>query len=238
MATPSQPRFAPYVSRALSTLAPDEVRVRGGAMCVDPDQAAFAVLKQPLDPSDWRDLGAIAGDMAVLELDPEIAARPPWVVRVRFTGTIMVFAASRLETAPDARVRVLGDHDLEEIAALARRAGNEDFPRRGLRFGHHVGIHLDGRLVAMAGRRFVVDDQVEISWVGSDPAYRRLGLGTAVVSAVVQEVLAEGRRPYLIVAEGNPAFTLYERLGFVPVEELNGTVVFREHLGTQASQLE
>ncbi|MFD0483187.1 GNAT family N-acetyltransferase [Kineococcus sp. GCM10028916] len=228
MATPSPPRLAPYLSRALSTLRPEEVRSRGGAMCVDPDQAAFAVLRQPLDPSDWRDLGSIAGDVAVLELDPGIAAHPPWVVRLRFPATIMVFAPSHLETAPDARVRVLGDHDLEDIRVLARRSGNEHFPERGLRFGHHVGVHLDGRLVAMAGRRFVIDDHVEISWVGSDPGYRRLGLGTAVVAAVCQEILAEGKRPYLVVADGNPAFTLYERLGFVPVERIDGTVVTRE----------
>jgi GNAT superfamily N-acetyltransferase len=158
-----------------------------------------------------------------------VPAHPPWVVAVRFTGTIMVFPSSRLDVAPDARVRVLGDHDLDEIGVLARRCGLGDFPAGGLRFGHHVGIHLDGRLVAMAGRRFVLDDHVEISWVGSDPEHRRLGLGAAVVAAVCQEVLAEGKRPYLVVASDNPAKTLYERLGFVPVQDIDGTVVSREH---------
>jgi ribosomal protein S18 acetylase RimI-like enzyme len=229
MAAPSQPPSASYLGRALATLSSGEVRERGGAMCVDPGMAAFAVLQQPLDPLDWRDLGAIAGDTAVLELGLEIRAHPPWVVETRFAATRMVAAPPSLDAVPDRRVRVLGDPDLDEIEVLARRCGNGDFPLRGLRFGHHVGIRLDDRLVAMAGRRFVIDDHVEISWVGSDPGYRRLGLGAAVVAAVCREVRAEGRLPYLIVADGNPAVSVYERLGFVAVEEVLGTVVSREH---------
>jgi hypothetical protein len=113
MAAPSQPRSASYLGRALATLSPEEVRVRGGAMCVDPDMAAFAVLQQPLDPLDWRALGSIAGDTAVLELGPDVRAHPPWVVERRFTATRMVAAPSSLDTVPDPRVRVLGDHDLD-----------------------------------------------------------------------------------------------------------------------------
>jgi GNAT superfamily N-acetyltransferase len=197
-------------------------------VCVDPALAAFAALSQPLDPPSWRDLGAIAGPMAVLQLDPEVEPQAPWSVKERFDATIMIFAPTELPLDLDPRVRALDDQDLDEIRSLNLRTQMGDFPPRGLRFGHHFGAHVDGRLVAMAGRRFVIDDRVEISWVSTDPDYRRLGLGAAAVAAVCHEILTEGRKPYLIVVDGNPAYDWYERMGFEPVERIHGTAVTRE----------
>jgi ribosomal protein S18 acetylase RimI-like enzyme len=219
-----------YMSRALSTLPAGALRSSGGARCVDPELAAFAEITHPLDPAGWRDLGLVAGPMAVLQLDPDVEPRAPWSVLERFGATIMEFTASTLSTAPDPRVQALGSHDLESVTALTLRSGMGDFPARGLEFGPHVGVRVDGRLVAMAGQRFVIGDRVEISWVSTDPQYRRLGLGAAVVTAAVHEVLAGGRTPFLIVLDGNPAAALYEHLGFTAVERIHGTAVVRRQV--------
>jgi ribosomal protein S18 acetylase RimI-like enzyme len=231
MTTPIETPRAPYLSRALSSLPADELRTSGGARCVDPEMAAFAELSHPLDPSTWRDLGSVAGPMAVLQVDPDVEPQAPWSVVERFSATIMEFTPSELPTAQDPRVQALVGEDLDAVRALNQRSGMGDFPSRGLQFGQHFGVRVDGRLVAMAGQRFVIDDCVEISWVSTDPQYRRLGLASAVVVAVVHEILAGGRTPFLIVQDGNPAYALYESLGFAPVERIHGTAVVRQQDG-------
>jgi ribosomal protein S18 acetylase RimI-like enzyme len=194
---------------------------------VDPEMAAFAELAEPLDPLSWRELGAIAGPMAVLQVDPDVEPQPPWSVLERFSATIMTFTAAALGAAPDPRVQALDDSDLDDIRTLGIRSAMGDFPAHGLRFGQHLGVRIDGRLVAMAGRRFVIDDRVEISWVSTDPDHRGMGLASAVVVAMCRGILAEGRTPFLIVVDGNPAAALYQRLGFTPVEKVHGLAVTR-----------
>lgn len=49
------------------------------------------------------------------------------------------------------------------------------------------------------------------------PAYRRLGLGTALLRELIDEAEAAGRVLSVHVEQFNPARTLYERLGFVAV---------------------
>lgn len=88
---------------------------------------------------------------------------------------------------------------------------------------HYEGAQFDVILVdgAPAGRLYVHRRVAEIRLVDITllPDFRKGGLGTSIL----HDLLAEGRevgKPVTIHVEVyNPAMRLYERLGFVPVEE-------------------
>lgn len=88
---------------------------------------------------------------------------------------------------------------------------------------HYEGAQFDVILVdgAPAGRLYVHRRAGEIRLVDITflPDFRKGGLGTSIL----HDLLAEGRevsKPVTIHVEVfNPAMRLYERLGFVPVEE-------------------
>jgi len=88
---------------------------------------------------------------------------------------------------------------------------------------HYEGAQFDVILVdgAPAGRLYVHRraDEIRLVDITLLPDFRKGGLGTSIL----HDLLAEGReagKPVTIHVEVfNPAMRLYERLGFVPVEE-------------------
>jgi ribosomal protein S18 acetylase RimI-like enzyme len=80
----------------------------------------------------------------------------------------------------------------------------------------HV-VEVDGRVVAAA---VVVADSAhgglsQLAYLATSPDSRRLGYGTALVRAAVAGLHARGDRElHLAVVAGNPALSLYQRLGF------------------------
>jgi N-acetylglutamate synthase len=76
-------------------------------------------------------------------------------------------------------------------------------------------VRRDGEVVAV-GRGVVDGEWLGIGAVEVDPAHRRQGLGTTVMSALWAWGRAQGaRRSYLQVSSDNaPALALYERLGY------------------------
>jgi GNAT superfamily N-acetyltransferase len=88
---------------------------------------------------------------------------------------------------------------------------------------HYEGAQFDVILVdgAPAGRLYVHRraDDIRLVDITLLPDFRKGGLGTSIL----HDLLAEGReagKPVTIHVEVfNPAMRLYERLGFVPVEE-------------------
>jgi ribosomal protein S18 acetylase RimI-like enzyme len=51
------------------------------------------------------------------------------------------------------------------------------------------------------------------------PAYQRRGIGTHLIQSILDEASAQGLPVTLQVLRGNPARGLYERLGFIEIEE-------------------
>jgi ribosomal protein S18 acetylase RimI-like enzyme len=76
-----------------------------------------------------------------------------------------------------------------------------------------------------AGRLYLYrsDDETRIVDIALLPAYRGKGIG----SALLQDVLADGRRVTAHVERVNPALRLYERLGFSLAED-KGVYLFLE----------
>jgi len=80
-------------------------------------------------------------------------------------------------------------------------------------------IELDGKAIG----RIVVDrpgKMVHIVDQAITPAFRNIGLGTAIMRWLMQEATDLGLPVRLMVFSGNdPSRRLYERLGFVPIAE-------------------
>jgi ribosomal protein S18 acetylase RimI-like enzyme len=90
---------------------------------------------------------------------------------------------------------------------------------------NHV-IVVDGREVGLVSRW----DEVDAIRVGNllvEPEHQRRGIGTAVLRAILEEARSRGLGVRLRVLRGNPAITLYERLGFVVEEQLETAYLMR-----------
>ena len=74
-------------------------------------------------------------------------------------------------------------------------------------------IEASGRPV---GRLYVArwPDEIRIMDITVLPEYRGDGIGTRLLSELVEEGARTGKRVSVHVEKGNPAFRLYERLGF------------------------
>ena len=72
-----------------------------------------------------------------------------------------------------------------------------------------------------AGRLYVDRraDDIRIVDITLLPTYRGRGIGTALLRGLLAEAAASGKRLSIHVEVHNPARALYERLGFVPIEE-------------------
>jgi ribosomal protein S18 acetylase RimI-like enzyme len=87
-------------------------------------------------------------------------------------------------------------------------------------------IELDGE---RAGRLYVHrgEEDIRIMDIALAPAYRGRGIGTALLEELMAEARSSGRSLSIHVELQNPARSLYDRLGFVPVGE-HGVYVLME----------
>jgi ribosomal protein S18 acetylase RimI-like enzyme len=88
---------------------------------------------------------------------------------------------------------------------------------------HYQGARFDVILVdgVPAGRLYVHRRESEIRLVDITllPAFRGGGTGSALLRDLLAEGEAAGKRVTIHVEVFNPAMRLYERLGFLPIEE-------------------
>lgn len=193
-----------------------------------PDVAPFAAVSDPADPAAWSDLAALAGPGGPVALAGS-GADPPagWEVELRLAVLQMVDDGVTVDPGrTDPGVVGLGEADGLDLLDLVRRTDPGPFERRTVVLGGFVGVRVEGRLVAMAGRRMRPPGWVEVTAVCTDPAYRGQGLGRRVLDAVVGPIHAEGQRAFLHVLTPNDAAVgLYRSYGFVVRRDVEITVV-------------
>ena len=82
-----------------------------------------------------------------------------------------------------------------------------------------------------AGRLYVYrgTKEIHIIDIALLPGFRRKGFGTALVSDLLAEGRASGRRVTIHVERNNPALVWYQRLGFRVVREENPIYLFLEY---------
>jgi GNAT superfamily N-acetyltransferase len=214
------------VWHALTTHHAAQAQGRGRARRYDPDYSPFCAVESldgSIDAQGWADLAALTHPGgAVLLFRPAVPEGPPeWNTALRAEGHQMVLdvrpddvtrLASAAATLP---VRPLTVDDVPAMAALVAETQPGPFRDRTIDLGSYVGVHDEGRLVAMAGERFRWPGATEVSAVCTHPDAQGRGLAAALTMLVASGIAARGDLPFLHVASTNDgARRVYERIGF------------------------
>lgn len=188
--------------------------ISGSARRFPLDVSPFCAIADQADPQCWADLAKLVGSggRAVLN-GKEIHVPPDWEELGGGVGKQMI--GEQVFGQVDEGAIELGLDDVPEMLDLILRTEPGPFLPRTVELGGYLGFRIDGKLVAMAGRRLHPPGWVEISAVCTDPAYRGKGMAGRLVMAVAAGIRAEGEVPFLHVSETNEnAIKLYEKLGF------------------------
>jgi ribosomal protein S18 acetylase RimI-like enzyme len=148
----------------------------------------------------------MTGERGHFTLRPEVAEDEPFLRRL--------YTSTREE-----ELAVTGWSDAEKAAFLAMQ-----FDAR--RAAYLVSYPCAERSVVLvgsvpAGRLLVLrtSEEIRIVDVALLPEHRGLGLGTAILTPVLEEARASGRPVRIHVDRTNRAQSLYARLGFAPVSD-------------------
>jgi ribosomal protein S18 acetylase RimI-like enzyme len=156
------------------------------------------------------------GDVAVLWSPVALEAPEGVDLLMRFDCLQMVaFDFRPADVVDDADI--LGLKDAQEMQDLTILTKPGPFGLRTPDMGHYIGVHAEGRLVAMSGERMKPAGFTEISAVCVHPDHLGRGHARKLMSIVGKRIVADGRVPFLnVLPENTGAIKLYESLGFVP----------------------
>jgi GNAT superfamily N-acetyltransferase len=198
--------------------------VHDGARRYPFDIARFAGLAEP---GAFADLEAIVapGEVFSLVTTEPVSLPDGWSFERK--RTIEQMAASEPVAPPRHELVPLSAEDAPAMLALAQATEPGPFFTRTGEMGRYLGIKVGGELVAMAGERLLLADHTEISAVCTYPEHQGHGYGRSLVSALVNQTLAEGRRPFLHVKQENGARALYLKLGFSTRAYMHLTLIRR-----------
>lgn len=114
-----------------------------------------------------------------------------------------------------AQMRHLTPADAPAMVALAELTNPGPFRLRTIELGAFFGIVDGDRLLAMAGQRLRFPGFVEVSGVCTHPDARGRGYARLLMSRVMEEILREGRAPFLhTYAHNEAAIRVYRSLAF------------------------
>jgi ribosomal protein S18 acetylase RimI-like enzyme len=153
---------------------------------------------------------------ATFQLDHLTVARRHFVLSRHGPSLRMSVSAASFQPA-QGDARRLTRADIGAVNALQRSEGFGFYPAAVLAEGVYYGVHIDQRLVAMAGTHVVAPSQglALVGNVMTHPRYRGQGHGTAATSAVTAHLLKTCPDVLLTVEASNTAaIRLYERLGY------------------------
>jgi ribosomal protein S18 acetylase RimI-like enzyme len=146
--------------------------------------------------------------------------RGPW--ETLSSGLALQMAwRTRPDDVPRLPFAELGPADAADMVGLTAIAFPGFFRERTVELGRYVGVRVDGTLVAMAGERLRPGGACEVSGVCTHPGHVGRGYAAALSLEIARAIAARGEQAILHVGAGNArARTLYARLGFVVVAEL------------------
>ncbi len=150
-----------------------------------------------------EDMAALSGQMAF--------AKPPEKL------FLMKHIHHQMLPAADPRVQRLEPSHFDRIEALMKKLGTMAFSAEELQYPFY-GV-MDNERLAAAGRYHIYGaDYVELGNIGTDPAFRRQGLGKMVCAALTRAGAAASPNVYLNVFEQNEAaIRLYRSIGYETV---------------------
>jgi ribosomal protein S18 acetylase RimI-like enzyme len=193
--------------------------VNGRAARYPGDVSPFMGVPDDARPDDWRQLAALAGEDAVVLMNPPASLPASWSLLRQIEGLQMLAPEDADPAEPsmgDWHVNQLGPADAADMLALATATEPGPFAARTGVLGVYLGIRDRGQLIAMAGERLQPDGWTEISGVCTDPAYRGRGLARLLMELVAAGIRQRGQRPFLhVIATNTGAIRLYESMGYV-----------------------
>jgi predicted GNAT family acetyltransferase len=165
-----------------------------------------------------------AGDNISL-LEANAPAPPPSVAETLRAACVQMLASNVTAGGKAFALEPLGDADAPDMLALALLTRPGPFKARTHTLGRFLGVRQNGALIAMAGERTRNGDFIEVSAVCTHPDFRGRGLGAALIRAVCDRILREGKTPFLhSYADNATAIALYRSLGFTPRAEIQHAV--------------
>ena len=197
----------------------------------DPEVAPFGAFPDSPTESHWQDMSQMVGPgglVVPMEIPDALLHPPPgWTVMREIPCVQMVGDRLDQRSGGPARPRArregrtndapvsLGDGDVDDMLELVGLAQPGPFLSRTVEFSGYVGIRREGRLVAMAGKRFRPPGFAEVSAVATHPDHRRQGLAEQLILAVAGSIIQRGEVPFLHASASNSnAIRLYESMGF------------------------
>jgi ribosomal protein S18 acetylase RimI-like enzyme len=222
-----QPLDSPVWS-ALTTHQSSVALVEGMARRFPPEMAVLGALALPLPPA-WDSLARLARAPVGLYSAAPLQLPPRWTVTRHVELVQMVQKDGAAAPTFDTTLEVieLKEADLPEMSVLyaATRPGRTICPRIQ-KLGTFLGIHNEGRLVAMGGLRLHLPGYREITTVATQPGFEGRGYATALVAALILRIRDRNERPFLTVRTDNTrAVEIYRRLEFRERTRLHSTTV-------------
>lgn len=209
-------------------------RVNGRARRYEPEISVFGGVPDDATAEDWAALAAmlepgralVVSGRALPEGFAETGLPEGWSAEAG-AGLQMTDDDFVVEDGDGDGLIELGADDVPDMLELIAIAQPGPFAPRTVELGGYLGIRIDGRLAAMAGRRVNPEGWVEVSAVATHPDFRGQGLAARVVRGVVAGIRADAQRAFLHSNPANEtAVNLYKRLGFVVRGEVPFAFIF------------
>lgn len=188
--------------------------VNGSARRYPTDMLPFNAVADLSNLPAWEDLQKLIGDEGTaIVIGESILAPTGWKIIEVFPGVQMTGEDVIGQEDPD--LVNLTNADATEMLALAARNETGPFLPRTVELGGYLGVRVNGKLVAMAGKNLNPPGWVEISAVCTDLEQRGKGYATRLVLGVTAGIIESGQLPFLYASAQNlDAIRLYEKLGF------------------------
>jgi GNAT superfamily N-acetyltransferase len=192
-----------------------------------PDIAMFVAVEDPRDP-DMPDLLDLIGDTTAGFVTEGPVALPPGVEVIRIADVQQMIVEDWSPVPVDLAMMPLTEADEQAMLDLTEVTKPGPFFRKTRLMGTYRGLFADGRLIAMSGERMRTPAFTEISAVCTHPDYRGRGLAKQFVSQGGNEIVADGKTPFLhTFADNAVAIATYEKLGFRRSRMMTFTVIRR-----------
>jgi len=207
--------------------------VQGGKLArrFDPAVSPFAASldNNPAALEALATLIAAADDHVYLLQADEIELPDTLEAEVTAKGVLMTEVRPPEMEPPVADIVRLQQQDVPDMVALAELTKPGPFTGRAPELGPFWGVKLEGRLAAMAGTRLNLTGFTELSGICCHPDFRGRGLASALSIHVAQDIRRRGDTPFLhAYADNHSAISLYRKLGFEILREVNVAVVRRQ----------
>lgn len=184
----------------------------GPCLRFPPDIAPFLATADPGAAIDPQSLVGDGETVYLLGDAPRTA--PGWSLR-SYPELAQMVCEAPVAAPGGPPIALLGEAHRADVLALTALVYPHYFRPRTMDLGRYFGIHLDGRLAAIIGERMGSAGCREISAVCTHPDFLGRGLARHLLAFLANDVLAQGRLPFLHVSHANDrAKSLYERNGF------------------------